>query len=310
MTLDQDRGKSTIAGTGGGDAESGEKDESKDQEKECAVANKTGSGATKSDSAGQVPVGMENSSRTVEPTPATPAPSPSPAPAPAPLSIGEALCLAVMSADPADPTLSPSRLQALVELCPTDAEVRRIRGVRLRNGDTLGPVEQVMLQMSAVPRILAKTQSLLFRHHWPDQVAAVAADIASLTAALNEILSSSKLAGLLQMILCIGNILNESSRPGAAAAGFTLSSLPKLLLTRSPVDRRLTVVDFLTRILWPPAEGVMPHGWAQRERLLDFSDEISSLSTAHRLPPPRLALVHGYSGARVHWYCGRLVYCL
>jgi formin 2 len=202
-----------------------------------------------------------------------------------------------MSADPADPTLSPGRLQALVELCPTDAEVRRIRGVkaRLRGGDTLGPVEQVMLQMSAVPRILAKAECLLCRLHWPGQAAAAAADIAALAAALGEVLSSGKLAGLLRMILCIGNILNESSGgPGAtAAAGFALSSLPKLLLTRSPVDRRLTVVDFLTRILWPPAEGVMPHGWAQRERLLDFSDEISTLPTAHRLPPPRLALVHG-----------------
>ena len=76
---------------------------------------------------------------------------------------------------------------------------------------------------------------------------------------LRQVLRSPKLAGLMRMVLCVGNILNESS--AQAAAGFTLASLPKLLLTRSPVDRRLTVVDFLTRILWPPAEGVMPHGY-------------------------------------------------
>jgi hypothetical protein len=89
-------------------------------------------------------------------------------------------------------------------------------------------------------------------------------------------------------MLSVGNILNESS--GRQVGGFALSSLPKILQTKSPVDRTQTVVDFLVAILQPPPEGVGCHGWAQKAELLLFTTELQTLALAWRMPSPGLQL--------------------
>jgi hypothetical protein len=199
-----------------------------------------------------------------------------------------ALCDAVMNAR--DELLPINKLQTLVELCPENSETSKISRFRLRPGEKLGPVESFLLELSAVDRIKNKAESLLFRATVGEQVRAIGSDIRVLTTACNEVLQSLRLAGLLQTILAVGNILNESS--GHQVGGFALSSLPKLLQTKSPVDRTCTVVDFLIKMLWPPPPGQADHGWAQRERLLLFSTELGALALAWRLPPPGLQLQH------------------
>jgi hypothetical protein len=198
-----------------------------------------------------------------------------------------AICKAVMEVQ--DDQLPPSKLQALVEITPTVLELTKLNRFKLRKGEQFGAVEQFFLSLDRrVPRLRDKAESLLFRAQVEEQVQTLEADIVTITMASTEILQSSKLAGLLQTILTVGNILNESS--GVQVSGFKLSSLPKLLLTKSPVDRKLTVVDFLVRILWPPPAGQAEHGWAQRERLLLFVKDLPSLPLAWRLPHPRLQL--------------------
>jgi hypothetical protein len=128
------------------------------------------------------------------------------------------------------------------------SEISKISRFRLRPGEQFGPVESFLLELAGVKRIKNKAESLLFRSTIDEQVKAIAADISTLTTACNEVLVSARLAGLLQTILAVGNILNESS--GHQVGGFALSSLPKLLQTKSPVDRSLTVVDFLVKMLW------------------------------------------------------------
>jgi hypothetical protein len=199
----------------------------------------------------------------------------------------KAICEAVMQVK--DEQLPPSKLQALVEITPTPLELTKLNRFKLRKGEKFGPVEQFFLALDRqVPRIRDKAESLLFRAQVEEQVESLEADIATMTMACTEMLQSAKLAGLLQTLLTVGNILNESS--GVQVSGFALSSLPKLLLTKSPVDRKLTVVDFLVRILWPPPAGQAEHGWAQRERLLLFAKELPSLPLAWRLPHPRQQL--------------------
>jgi hypothetical protein len=173
-------------------------------------------------------------------------------------------------------------------MCPLDSEITKIARTRLKAGEELGPVESFLMQLNGVDRMKDKVESLLFRASMAEQVKLLTEDVLLLTAACNEVLQSTRLAGLLQTMLAVGNILNESS--GRQVGGFALSSLPKLLQTKSPVDRTQTVVDFLVKILWPPPEGQACHGWAQKEELLLFATELPALALAWRKPPPGLQL--------------------
>ncbi|CAN0440798.1 unnamed protein product, partial [Scytosiphon promiscuus] len=64
--------------------------------------------------------------------------------------------------------------------------------------------------------------------------------------ACKEAMDSDRLAVVLEKVLDIGNILNEGTYQGNAC-GFRLSSLLKLSHTKSPSDKKTTVLHYIVR---------------------------------------------------------------
>lgn len=72
-------------------------------------------------------------------------------------------------------------------------------------------------------------------------------DVAILRAASQEVLGSSLLLGILEIVLAIGNYLNTGSASHGSAVAFTTESLLKLRSVRSVRNRSVTVLHILAR---------------------------------------------------------------
>ena len=112
-------------------------------------------------------------------------------------------------------------------------------------------------------------------------------------------ISSDKLARILQKMLAVGNVMNEGTYRGQAA-GFTLDSLLKMVHTKGDLPSCISYIcfDFLNRFIYFAGidkktsvldyvvKRILSKG---DERLLEVADDISLADTASRLSGHELA---------------------
>ena len=65
--------------------------------------------------------------------------------------------------------------------------------------------------------------------------------------ACKQVSRSKRLKTLFEVILCFGNYMNKGSR--ANASGFKVSSLNKIIDTKSSSDKRVTLLHFIITVL-------------------------------------------------------------
>lgn len=134
----------------------------------------------------------------------------------------------------------------------------------------LGKAEQLFYELGKVPRLKARLQALQFRHVFVQQEGAVRKQLSTIHAATEEIVQSPRFRRLLEIVLTLGNTLNAK---GVPARGFRLSSLPKLMDTRS-FDNKTTLLHFLVAHLESNPE---------LSTLLEVRRELANLQPASRL---------------------------
>jgi hypothetical protein len=93
----------------------------------------------------------------------------------------------------------------------------------------------------------------------------------NLVVTCNEVLSSDKLARVLQKMLAVGNIMNQGTFKGQAS-GFTLDSLLKMVNTKG-VDKKTTVLDYVVKSIIDKGE----------DRILDLSDDLCMVDQCTKL---------------------------
>lgn len=98
-------------------------------------------------------------------------------------------------------------------------------------------------QLVSIKRIEDKVHVLRTMHFFKDHVEEVREGFRALQEICNQVLNSEKLLQVLQMVLNIGNLMNEGTLNGGVDA-FKFESLSKLSQTKS-ADGKTTVLDYI-----------------------------------------------------------------
>lgn len=141
--------------------------------------------------------------------------------------------------------LKGERVQFVKDLLPTPAEVNTIKRY-FGSPDRLVPAELWFQKVAHVKRLEAKAHVLHTMEVFESEVKEMQKSLHLLTQVCNQVMESERLRELLDMVLQIGNIMNEGTRTGGAS-GFKFDSLLRLTQTKSG-DGKTTVLDYIVTI--------------------------------------------------------------
>jgi len=161
------------------------------------------------------------------------------------------------------------KLQGFIKILPEKEELEAINSY---TGDLtlLGTAEAFYLKLSKLPGYSIRLDAMLLREEFAPIVCTLTAQLGIVEKSANDILNSQSLQDFLALVLETGNFLNCDSYAGNAA-GFKLSSLPKLCDTRSNKPR-VTLLHYLVET----AE-------KQDEKMLGFTNDLPGLKQASRI---------------------------
>jgi len=104
-----------------------------------------------------------------------------------------------------DPVLTPERLQALVDMCPSDIEVKRLLGFRGEGNDLIeGEKWMLSTVRLGMPRLNRKIEAALTRVNFEDRLHKIAVDVELISSLVALIMGSERLRRILEHLLVIG----------------------------------------------------------------------------------------------------------
>lgn len=141
--------------------------------------------------------------------------------------------------------ITGERVQFMRDLLPTPTEAKVIKAYK---GDErrLVPAELFFTKIVKVSRVQTKIQVMQAMDTLNDHASELGEKFVILETVCSQIMNSEKLEEVLDMVLHIGNIMNEGTRTGGAA-GFKFDSLLRLTQTKSS-DGKMTVLDYIVMI--------------------------------------------------------------
>eukprot|EP01112_Ceratiomyxa_fruticulosa_P021198 TRINITY_DN7396_c0_g1_i1.p2 TRINITY_DN7396_c0_g1~~TRINITY_DN7396_c0_g1_i1.p2 ORF type:complete len:351 (-),score=91.40 TRINITY_DN7396_c0_g1_i1:574-1626(-) len=122
--------------------------------------------------------------------------------------------------------LSLDNSKSLLKLAPTDEEkttLKEYQGDRAK----LGVAEQFFLEMLKIPRLVPRVESMIYRREFYLKLAELKEDIKMINLGALEVAKSSRLRNIMQLVLALGNIMNQGSY-AADCTGFKISSMLKI----------------------------------------------------------------------------------
>jgi hypothetical protein len=162
----------------------------------------------------------------------------------------EQLCEAIrnMSMTALD-CISSAVLADIIRVIPSDKEQEALLKFQsqLKDGSAseaeLAPPEAFVLSIFSIPRVKQRLQCLVFVSEFPARIQDAAASLSVFSLACKEIMHSSRLSKLLEIILAIGNFVNFGSARGGAY-GFKVAQLSKLKEFRSN-DKQMHLMGYI-----------------------------------------------------------------
>ena len=106
-----------------------------------------------------------------------------------------------------DTVLTEDMLRMLMENAPTEAEVSLVQGYT-GNVDLLSDVERFFKVLSDIPQLSQRLKNLHLRQGLREDLSDLKLDFETFQMAMSNLLKSSKLTQLLEMILAVGNYMN------------------------------------------------------------------------------------------------------
>jgi hypothetical protein len=181
----------------------------------------------------------------------------------------ERLFRSICCLDDVDGFLTADNLENLQPLLPTDSELTAMRNMAV----SLTHPAEVFMQGAAkyYPDLRSRLASTLLANSFAVDAEDVLKRSTALIDTCNQILSSDKLARIMQKMLAIGNIMNEGTHRGEAS-GFTLDSLMKMVNTKG-VDKKTTVLDYVVKSTIDRGDS----------HVLDIADDLEMLSVNCKL---------------------------
>jgi prefoldin subunit 5 len=154
---------------------------------------------------------------------------------------------------------------------PSKDDVAAIQAFLKDGGDEsrLPPPEKFALELDKVPLVDVRLKALNFKFEYEPKKADIKPSIEALKKASLEVANSKRFPELLELILEVGNFLNEGT-PRAGVFGFKITSLPKLSDTKT-TDNSSTLLQIITKIVETKAP-----------QLLKFAEELPTAESAAR----------------------------
>lgn len=170
------------------------------------------------------------------------------------------------------------QIKQVLNLIPTKDDIQSIQIYLQGGGSTshLPPAEKFALELDKVPQLEERVKGFVFRMSFDARKADIKPSIEQVRQASREVLESKKLLQLLEVVLEVGNFLNENT-PRGNVFGFKVSSLLKIPDTKS-TDNQMSLLQYLVIILETNAP-----------QLLDFAKEIGGAENAARVSLQALA---------------------
>ncbi|KAJ6253358.1 protein diaphanous [Anaeramoeba flamelloides] len=155
------------------------------------------------------------------------------------------ICQAILKID--EDILTEDFVRSLLTQLPTDDERRVIQKYKGKISK-LTFAEKFYQQLIPIPHIRERLVFFLFYKNFNENIQTVSQQLKHLDAACNEMKNNENFNFLLQIILKIGNVMNGGSYRGGAS-GFNLEILPKLKDTKSPNDRTLSLMNYISTLI-------------------------------------------------------------
>ncbi|XP_053568648.1 disheveled-associated activator of morphogenesis 2 isoform X2 [Bombina bombina] len=112
--------------------------------------------------------------------------------------------------------------------------------------DRMARADRFLFEMSRIDHYQHRLQALFFKKKFPERIAETKPKVEALLMACKELTRSKRLKQLLEVVLAFGNYMNKGQRGNAF--GFKVSSLNKIIDTKSSIDRNITLLHYLIMI--------------------------------------------------------------
>eukprot|EP01041_Mallomonas_annulata_P005865 gene5865-11842_t len=176
---------------------------------------------------------------------------------------------AVCAFDKCNDQLDTEKVEKLRALLPTSSEASKLKDQRVQ---LTHPAEQFFkVALDFYPELPLRLNTFLSCEHFGDECENALQKVNILIDACNQVISSDKLAKILQKMLAVGNLMNEGTHRGQAE-GITLDSLMKMVHMKG-VDKKTSVLDYVVK-------KILSKG---HERMLNAPEDISLADEAARL---------------------------
>lgn len=152
---------------------------------------------------------------------------------------------AMLAMDPGE-ALPKDMVEQLLKYVPTPEEISLLKEHE-READNMAKADRFFLEMSKIDHYEQRLKCLFFKKRFQERLGDVKPKVEAVLKASKEVGSSRKLKKILEIVLAFGNYMNRGARGNAS--GFKVSSLNKIIDTKSSSNRSMTLLHYLIEML-------------------------------------------------------------
>ena len=150
--------------------------------------------------------------------------------------------------------LNPLLIQQLNKFMPSSKEIGKLQAYK-HNKTNLSKADLFFIELLSIPRFQKRLELIEFSYLYQERHQDIVIFVDALNKGCSELRDSKSFKKILEMVLALGNFMNNGFRGGAY--GFKITSLNKLADTKS-FDNQTTLLHFLAKLVktkYPEALG-------------------------------------------------------
>ncbi|XP_077586661.1 disheveled-associated activator of morphogenesis 2 [Stigmatopora nigra] len=141
--------------------------------------------------------------------------------------------------------LAKDMLEQLLKFVPEKSDVDLLEEHK-HELERMARADRFLFEMSRIDHYQHRLQALFFKKKFAERLAETKPKVEAILNASREVVRSKRLTQILEVVLAFGNFMNKGQRGNAY--GFKVSSLNKIVDTKSSIDRNITMLHYLIMI--------------------------------------------------------------
>ncbi|CAG5866203.1 unnamed protein product [Menidia menidia] len=141
--------------------------------------------------------------------------------------------------------LAKDMLEQLLKFIPEKSDIDLLEEHK-HELERMARADRFLYEMSRIDHYQHRLQALFFKKKFAERLAEIKPKVEAILNASREVVRSKRLTQMLEVVLAFGNFMNKGQRGNAF--GFKVSSLNKIVDTKSSIDRSITMLHYLIMI--------------------------------------------------------------